>query len=248
MLCTFPIRWTLSKAVSWTCGSFLILAGISVLRMHGGPTFFGLGDRLQEWKERWAFHVAAELCAVSHCVADGTRKMLSLGSRHIEVIHNPIETRLFAPPQHALAEQDGLIVFAGTVSERKGIRQLIQAMPRIVAEVSHARLEVYGGEVIDPAPKTPLTAELIALMPPEVQTHVDWKGRVPRSTLPQAIQRASVCVYPSHIEAMPIAWLRDWQPARLCSRPRPGRAPRLLTMESQVCCATLAIRTRSRRP
>ena len=198
--------------------------GISVLRMHGGPTFFRLGDRLQEWKERWAFHVAAELCAVSHCVADGTRKMLGLGSRPIEVIHNPIETRLFAPPLHAIAEQDGLIVFAGTVSERKGIRQLIQAMPRIVAEVSHARLEVYGGEVIDPAPKTSLTAELIALMPPEVRTHVDWKGRVPRSTLPRAIQRASVCVYPSHIEAMPIAWLEGLAAGKavLASKTGPG--------------------------
>ena len=202
--------------------------GVSVLRMHGGPTFFSVGSRLQEWKERHSFRLAKELCAVSHCVADGTRSLLGLGSRHIEVIHNPIDTRLFAPSLDSLPEQPGLIVFAGTVSERKGIRQLIQAMPRIVAEVPEARLEVYGGEVIDPAPPTPLKAELIDLLPAEVARRVDWKGRVERTVLPLAIQRASVCVYPSHIEAMPIAWLEGLASGKAVVASKTGPGPELI--------------------
>ena len=202
--------------------------GVSVLRMHGGPTFFSLGSRVMEWKERQSFQLAQELCAVSQCVADGTRNLLGLGSRHIEVIHNPIDTRLFAPSADNLPEQPGLIVFAGTVAERKGIRQLIQAMPRIVAEVPEARLEVYGGEVIDPAPKTPLTTELIRLLPADVAQHVEWKGRVDRSVLPKAIQRASVCVYPSHIEAMPIAWLEGLASGKAVVASKTGPGPELI--------------------
>jgi glycosyltransferase involved in cell wall biosynthesis len=175
--------------------------------MHGGPTFFNTGIRIQVMKEAWAFKVADQLCAVSHYVAEGTRKALRLGRRHIEVIPNPIDVRLFAPKPADLPEEEGLIVFAGTIAERKGIRQLIQAMPQIVAEVPNARLEVYGGEVINPKPKVPLTPQLQAMLKGKLSEHVIWKGRVPRNELPQAIQRASVCVYPSHIEAMPIAWL-----------------------------------------
>jgi glycosyltransferase involved in cell wall biosynthesis len=202
--------------------------GVSVLRMHGGPTFFRTGGQVETWKERRGFEVVKELCAVSHCVAEGTRQMLGLRDRHIEVIHNPIETRLFAPTPDALPEQEGLIVFAGTISERKGIRQLIQAMPHIIREAPEARLEVYGGEVIDPPPKIPLMPELIRLMTPEVAARVEWKGRVARSILPQAIQRASVCVYPSHMEAMPIAWLEGLAAGKAVVASKTGPGPEII--------------------
>jgi glycosyltransferase involved in cell wall biosynthesis len=180
--------------------------GIKLLRMHGGPSFFQAGSRIQKAKERWAFHVADELCAVSRAVGEGTRELLGLGARHIEVIHNPVDTSQFTPAPSG-GEEDGLIVFTGTVSERKGIRQLIQAMPRIVAEVAHARLEVYGGESIDPPPPVSFADQLKTSLPANVAAQVDFKGRVPRNMLPAAIQRASVCVYPSHMEAMPIGWI-----------------------------------------
>jgi glycosyltransferase involved in cell wall biosynthesis len=200
------------------------IGAVRVLRMHGGPTFFEVDSTTKRWKEKWSFRAADQLCAVSNSVAEGTRKMLGLGDQHIEVIYNPIETKLFAPTADALAEQDGLLVFAGTISERKGIRQLIQAMPRIVREVPNAVLEVYGGEVL-PAPPRPLQQELAALLPPEMSSHVIWKGRVQRSVLPQAIQRASVCVYPSHFEAMPIAWLEGLASGKavVASQTGPGR-------------------------
>jgi len=179
--------------------------GIKVLRMHGGPTFFQSPHRAQIFGERSSFRIADELCAVSRCVAEGTRRLLHLGGRHIEVIPNPVNVDLFAP---ALEDsEEGLIVFTGTITERKGIRQLLQAMPRIVAEVPLAHLEVYGGEAIDPPPPIPFTKVLTESMPPEIAQCVHWKGRVARSMLPSTLQRASVCVYPSHIEAMPIAWL-----------------------------------------
>jgi glycosyltransferase involved in cell wall biosynthesis len=52
--------------------------GIKILRMHGGPTYFNTGIRIQVWKESWAFRVADELCAVSRSLGEGTRQMLGL--------------------------------------------------------------------------------------------------------------------------------------------------------------------------
>ena len=204
------------------------LPGVKILRMHGGPSFFEARSRIQAAKESWSFRVADQLCAVSHCVADGTRKVLKLGKRHVEVIPNPIDLRLFtADPQH-LEEEDGLIVFSGTISERKGVRQLIEAMPRVVAAVPNARLEVYGGEVINPKPKSPLTPQLQAMLKDPVSQRVVWKGRVARHLLPQAIRRASVCIYPSHIEAMPIAWLEGLASGKAVVASETGPGPEII--------------------
>lgn len=200
--------------------------GIKVLRMHGGPSFFDTGSWIQAWKERRSFRVADRLCAVSQSVADGTRRLLGLGSVPIEVIHNPVDTDGFAPDPSA--EQDGLILFAGTITPRKGICELIQAMPRILAEAPNARLEVYGGEAIDPPPSSSLTQKLIASMTPEVASRVEWKGRVPRHVLPGALQRASVCVYPSHIEAMPLAWIEALSAGKAVVASRTGPGPEII--------------------
>lgn len=94
------------------------LPGVKLLRMHGGAAFFDVPDRLQRRAERWSFRIADEICAVSQCVADGTRRLLNLGDRHIEVIPNPVNVDEFAPARDG-SEEEGLIVFTGTITERK---------------------------------------------------------------------------------------------------------------------------------
>lgn len=203
------------------------LPGVKLLRMHGGPAFFGVANRPQLLAERRAFRIAEELCAVSHCVAEGTRRLMHLGERRIEVIPNPVNIDEFAPaPDNS--EEEGLIVFTGTVIERKGIRQLIEAMPRIVAEAPFARLEVYGGEAIGAQGSLPLAKVLTDLLPPAVARHVEWKGRVGRNVLPGALRRAAVCVYPSHMEAMPIGWLEGLATGKAVVASRTGPGPEII--------------------
>ncbi len=205
------------------------LPGLKLLRMHGGPAFFDVPDRRQRRAERWSFRIADEICAVSQCVADGTRRLLNLGDRHIEVIPNPVDVDEFAPAPDG-SEEEGLIVFTGTVTERKGIRQLIEAMPAILAEVPWARLEVYGGEAI-PEPAIPMAKVLNDSLPPDIASRVTWKGRVARSTLPGALRRASVCVYPSHIEAMPIGWLEGLATGKAVVASKTGPGPEIIDDE-----------------
>lgn len=204
--------------------------GVKVLRMHGGPSFFATGPRpplLNALKERWAFRIADQICAVSHCVAEKTRLLLKLGGRPIEVIPNPIDVDLFTPPPDG-EEEEGLIVFTGTVTERKGIRQLLQAMPRIVAEVPKAHLEVYGGDEIFSQKKASFTRQLAESVPPSLAGRLQWKGRVPRSTLPGVLQRASVCAYPSHMEALPIGWLEGLAAGKAVVASQTGPGPEII--------------------
>lgn len=200
--------------------------GCKVLRMHGGPTFFRLPGFRAAIAERRSFRIADKLCAVSHCVATGTREMLKLSNRPIEVIPNPVDVSLFTPKREV--EEPGLIVFTGTVIERKGIRQLIQAMPSIVAQAPEAHLEVYGGEAIDSTATVPLAKILNDSLPPEIATKVAWKGRVSRASLVDILRRASVCVYPSHIEAMPLAWLEGMATGKAIVASRTGPGPEIV--------------------
>jgi len=65
-------------------------------------------------------------------------------------------------------------------------------------------------------------------MPPEVAERVEWKGRVDRSILTHAIQRANVCVYPSHMEAMPIAWLEGMAAGKALVVSKTGPGPEIV--------------------
>jgi glycosyltransferase involved in cell wall biosynthesis len=186
------------------------LAAATVIRMHGGHHFFAvtLGRRpalKRGWMERRSFSRATHLCAVSRYVARTTLEILQQQGRAVEILHNPVNVRTFAPRQEPVT--DGLIVFAGTVCEKKGIRQLVQAMPQIVAAVPHARLAVLGRDSRDPATGGSFTARLRRLLSAQVAERVVFQGAVPHSEMPALLAPASVCVYPSHMEALPLAWL-----------------------------------------
>lgn len=182
-----------------------------IIRMNGGHHFFAvtLGAEPRPWRswlETRSFGRADYLCAVSDYVAETTRGLLRLNGRHVEILPNPVDTALFSPRPET-QEEDGLILFAGTVCEKKGIRQLIQAMPEIVRAVPHAKLFVAGRDWIDPNTGESFTEHLHGLITPELQGHIVFKGRIEHALLPDLIAKSAVCVYPSHMEALPLAWL-----------------------------------------
>jgi glycosyltransferase involved in cell wall biosynthesis len=143
---------------------------------------------------------------VSCYVGETTRRLLGLAARPIEVLPNPVDASLFCP-RPGMSEEEGLILFVGTVCEKKGIRQLVQAMPRIVEAVPHARLRVVGRDGRDPKTGMSFTDGLRATLSPELAGRVEFAGNVEHAALPDQMARAQVCVYPSHMEALPVAWL-----------------------------------------
>jgi len=215
---TMHLRRALSKVqkeqrIDILEGPNLSLAGIQrsfpaskVLRIHSRistekkPKFF------RSWLIIQAFNAADHIVAVSHFSAETNRRRLRLGNRRIEVIPNPVDTSFFYP-RPAEMKDDGLILFVGAVSERKGVRQLIQAMPSIVDSVATAHLLIVGFDSRDPETGTSFTARLRGLVPPALDGHITFQGAVDHSELPEIVARAQICVYPSHMENMPISWL-----------------------------------------
>ena len=200
-----------------------------VIRMNGGHQFFAstLGDKPKQWRswlERRSFLRADHLCAVSQYVAETTRQLLQLGDRPIAILPNPVDTSRFSP-QPSNLEEDGLILFAGTVCEKKGVRQLVQAMPQILAAVPDARLWVAGRDWHDPVTGESFTEKLRQMIPAEISDRIVFHGMIAHSELPRMMAQASICVYPSHMEAMPLAWLEGLAMGKALVASKTGPGP-----------------------
>ena len=203
-----------------------------LIRMHGGHVFFrvALGqapNHQNRAEERRSFRVATHLCAVSRCVGETTRDYLKLGPRPIPVILNPVDLGVFSPRDPAL-EEDGLMVYVGTIVEKKGIRQLVEAMPLVLAQYPAARLVAYGNDTADPATGESFTEAIRRRIPPHAAGRIEFAGPVRHDLLPGLMAKASVCVYPSHMEAMPIAWVEGLAMGKAVVASETGPGPEVL--------------------
>ena len=183
------------------------LPGRKVIRMNGGHHFFATTLNRnpapwRSWQERRSFGIATDICAVSRFVADTTRDLLKLNGRPIEILPNPVDVKAFSP--HPSPEDPGLIAFVGTVCEKKGIRQLVLAMPQILAAVPHAHLVVAGRDSTEPETGASFTGRLRQIVSPAVLERISFAGAVAHASLASLLDKAQVCVYPSHMEAQGI--------------------------------------------
>jgi glycosyltransferase involved in cell wall biosynthesis len=203
-----------------------------VIRMHGGHHFFAvtLGREPRPWRswlERRSFRRATDICAVSNFVASRTRELLGLRDRSIEVLYNPVDVAMFQPLP-GVPEEEGRILFVGALCEKKGIRQLIQAMPEIVRAVPAAHLWVVGRDTVDPDTGRSFKTMLQAAVAPEIAGRVIFRGPVPHTALSEVMATAAVCVYPSHMEALPIAWLEGLAMGKAVVASRTGPGPEVV--------------------
>jgi len=202
-----------------------------ILRMHGGYAYLKSyrrnPGRFLYVQERQSFATADHICAVSRYVGETTRQLLHLGDRRIDVILNPVDLDMFRPADPGL-EDEGRILFVGSVMQLKGIRELVDAMPRVVAGHPSARLFVYGNDSIHAETGGSFTQFLRDRIPPSLADRVLFEGKVPRHLLPGLMARASVCVYPSHIEALPIAWVEGLAMGKAVLASQTGPGPEVI--------------------
>ncbi len=174
-----------------------------VIRLHGGHHFFAEGENrpVQKWKgfqEKRSFSKVDAFIAVSEYVKEHTGNLLSFHGRPTEVINYPVPLEKF---YHADPEKvdPGRLVFAGTVCEKKGIRQLIQALPKVRDKFPEVHLEVYGRDSIY-APGEKYTEYLKRTCTAEELQAVRFHGPVSHDDLPGFYEQAELCVFPSHME------------------------------------------------
>ena len=175
-----------------------------VIRLHGGHHFFAEAEKrgVNPWKgfqEKRSFGKADAFVAVSEYVRTHTAKFLSYHGKPVELINYPIDTETFSPT--SVDSQNGKIIFAGTVCEKKGVRQLIMSFPKVNAEFPAAKLHLYGRDwfYADGRSYTQEMKELVATMPEHADSII-FEGPVPYADIATIYSSAEVCVFPSHME------------------------------------------------
>lgn len=182
-----------------------------VIRMHGGHHFFARTENRKlvpwtVWQEKKAFQQADAYCAVSNYVNIGTAELLGFDPARTTVIPNGVlPDRLAALAGDTKAEK-GRIVFVGTICEKKGASQLIRSFSAIKQAVPHARLYMVGPDWHF-ADGSSYIQYLQQFITDDIREHIIFTGPMANTEVPKWVASAEVCVYPSHMEAMPMAWL-----------------------------------------
>ena len=178
-----------------------------VIRLHGGHHFFAEAENrgINKWKgfqEKRSFKKADAFIAVSNYVKNHTATYLSYHNKPIEVIFNPINSQLFQPLDIAIESNN--ITFAGTICEKKGVRQLIQAFPMVKAKFPQAILNLYGRDWFFPDGSSYIKMLQEIELPKlgEYAKDVVFHGAVSFAEIPNAYAKAAVCVFPSHMETL----------------------------------------------
>lgn len=176
-----------------------------IIRLHGGHHFFAEGEnrKINLWKgyqEKRSFKKADGFIGVSNYVVQHTSKLLSLNNKPVQVIMYPINLGMFEEQDFSKIEPYSL-VFAGTLIEKKGIRQLCLAMETVVKAFPQAVLHVYGRDWKDAKGKSYLSY-LKSQLSPAILNHVLFHGPVDQKDLPEIYAKANCCIFPSHIETL----------------------------------------------
>jgi glycosyltransferase involved in cell wall biosynthesis len=121
-----------------------------------------------------------------------------------------------------------MILFLGSLTEKKGVRQLIEAMPVVNKSCSGAWLHIYGRDI----PIRPSGHSFKALLQEKITelglTNVTLHEPVPNHEMPGIIESAAVVVLPSHMEAMPLAWLEALAMEKAFIGGNPGPGPEII--------------------
>ena len=176
-----------------------------VIRLHGGHHFFAESENrpIYAWKarqERISFKKADAFAAATQYVIDHTSKYLSMAGRPLEVINFPIDSIRF--PQADLSKTiKHKLVFAGTVCEKKGIRQLIQAFPIVAEKYPDVTLDIYGRDWFfsDGASYIQFLKNQFSK---ETFNNITFRGSVKLEEICQKYAEAELCVFPSHMETL----------------------------------------------
>ena len=174
-----------------------------IIRMHGGHSFFAEFEnkKINKWKffqEKLSFKKCDAVIATSEFVKNQTLKHINFYNKPIKTINNPILIDLFYPNNNIEVVENSA-VFAGTICEKKGIRQLCLAIPKIIQEIPDFHLFAYGRDWFFPD-GTLYKDWLMKQLSEEILDRITFCDPVTYKDLPKVYGKGEICIFPSHIE------------------------------------------------
>ncbi len=190
----------------------------TVVRMHGSHHFWckTLDQRVKPMRivlEQVGIRSAHGLCAVSRFAAELTRDVMRLGRRDIDVLYNPIDTEMFQPRPESVVRNR--IVFAGSITEKKGVRELCQSLSRVRRVIPDAELHIAGRDQPGTRGHPSFRKQILESLDGPTRERVRFLGPLPLEDTAALMATAAVCAFPSYMETMGMVIAE----AMACGRP-----------------------------
>jgi glycosyltransferase involved in cell wall biosynthesis len=203
----------LIEAPDWTgITSFIVPKKCPVvIRLNGSDTYFcDLDRRPVKWRnkfhEKRALQNANGFLAVSLFTANQTNKVFGLNNK-FTIIPNSIDVSSFNKSS-AIAESPNTILYFGSLIRKKGLLELPFIFNAVIRENPTAKLVLVGKDVPDIISGSNSTWQMMKeLFSEEALQNVTYLGSVPYTDIQSYINQATVCVFPSFAEALPVSWI-----------------------------------------
>lgn len=140
----------------------------------------------------------------------------------IQIVRNPVDAEIFSPegPRAIPADNERPVVFfAGRLEERKGIYDLVSAIPLVLKTCPKARFVFVGADTNTARGERSVLAELQdQLRASNSLAAANFVGKVPLSEMADYYRSADICVVPSLYDNAPYTVLE----AMACGKPMVG--------------------------
>lgn len=182
-----------------------------VIRLNGSDTYFCyLDQRPVKWKnkfhEKRALLKADALLAVSQFTASTTNTLLGL-KKQFHIIPNSIDVNAFTKQDSAVVSTDTILYF-GSLIRKKGLLELPFIFNEVIQKNPTAKLILVGRDVPDIVSGNASTWVMMQeLFSKKALANVDYLGSVPYTEIQNYINEATLCVFPSFAEALPVSWI-----------------------------------------
>lgn len=200
------------EAPDW-CG---LTAGLCVrppllIRCHGSGTYFShiMGQRVKTktyLEEKIALQRADGIVAVSRYCAEHTARFFRL-RREPQVIYNGVDTSLYHPTEKQPSVYPVVLV-VGTIVRKKGCLDLPKIINAIGLRNAVVQFRIIGRDAKDDMTRVSSMIRVVLNgIHPEVRNRVQYFGEQPAEVVRREMGAATVCLFPSYAEALPISWL-----------------------------------------
>ncbi|HUX56210.1 MAG TPA: glycosyltransferase family 4 protein [Bacteroidales bacterium] len=173
-----------------------------VVKIHGGDSFFSyikhntINEDILFRKEKMLLDSADSILAISEFSQSVIKKIFKY-EKDIPVIYNGIE--IDKPVAYHEDPERKTVVFAGTITEKKGIFSLIKAWEDVIEQIPDANLHIYGKG------SKRMLKHLSSLINGKMIGSVHIKGFTDKENLEQIYTSATCAVFPSFAESFGMA-------------------------------------------
>ncbi|MDD5225721.1 MAG: glycosyltransferase family 4 protein [Candidatus Omnitrophica bacterium] len=150
-----------------------------------------LDVRIKDALETWWMLTAHALIPVTHAIADLVAKHYKIKPSRIPPTYYPVDSEQFCPSREKLSNPHPKILYVGRLEIRKGVLDLLEAIPLVLKEFPAAHFSFVGG---DAGVRYLMDRRIPQLGCAKSMTFVD---QVKREDMVKYYQEADLCVFPS---------------------------------------------------